>query len=116
MREFFEHLKDQRGMEITVCSLMEEFPIEESNALDVTSAEHIVAQGIAIQNPLDQYSRRRGNMIARGRAHKAHRKGESSNRLSSRMLVNLAPLRLNIKYKCYSVEADVAKVIMEVKE
>jgi len=103
MREQFEHLKDSRGMEVTICSLLEEHQVPE-NELGFTSAESVVAQGISIRNPLDQYNRKRGNTIARGRAYKALRRGKSSGRISPRIKANVGEVFFTLgvpEYKCY---------------
>ena len=59
MKEVFNHTEGtlhSKPRKITRCILIEDIPR---------------AEGIAICNPHDQYSRKRGNQIARGRAYKA---------------------------------------------
>ena len=60
MKEVFIHTEGNlRGKprKVTRCIILEE--------------QTVKAEGLAICNPKDQYSRKRGNLIARGRACKA---------------------------------------------
>lgn len=72
MKEVFRHYdlrdgdKEDKLHRITVCSIREETDV-------------VVAEGVAICCYLDQYNRKLGNRIARGRALKALSSRSSSN-------------------------------------
>lgn len=61
----------------------------------------LLAQGISICSPLDQYSKRMGNKIARGRAYKALTRGESTSYVSEARQVMLQPDCEQYKSICY---------------
>jgi len=70
MKEYIEHL-ESNGRKVTICTLAIPHDVSQIEE-DFSEVENeVVAAGVAICNPKDQYNRKKGNMIARGRAYKA---------------------------------------------